>query len=100
LLKEKLDAEIADERDEDDRHEGGDEDRRREGQTSARRREGPRRDDDRLWPGLALAAFPSPLAEDLVRVEPEVKGVVAEEALRVDRAREVAVVAALEGAAR
>ena len=56
------------------------------------------RDDDRRRLLLAVAALAAPLGEDLVRVEPEVERVVAQEALGVDRARQVLVVAALEGA--
>ena len=44
----------------------------------------------------ALAALAPPLAEDVVGVEAEVERVVAQEALRVDGARQLAVVAALE----
>ena len=46
----------------------------------------------------AVAALAPPLAQDLVRVEPEVERVVAQEALGVDRAGQLLVVAALEGA--
>ena len=59
---------------------------------------GARQDDRRRRLDLALALLPPPLEEDLVGVEAEVEGVVAQEALRVDRARQLAVVAALEGA--
>ena len=47
---------------------------------------------------LAVAALAAPLVQDLVRIEAEIERVVAQEALRVDGARQLAVVAALEGA--
>ena len=60
--------------------------------------ERPRHDDRRRRLDLPLAALAPPLEEDLVRVEAEVQRVVAQEALGVDRARQLAVLAALEGA--
>ena len=47
--------------------------------------------------GPHVAALAAPLAEDLLGLEAEVQRVVAQEALRVDGARQLAVVAALEG---
>ncbi len=47
---------------------------------------------------LDVAALAPPLEQDLVGVEPEIERVVAQEALRVDRAGELLVVAALQRA--
>ena len=46
----------------------------------------------------SLAALAAPLVEDLLGIEPEVERVVAQEALRVDGAGQLLVIAALEGA--
>ena len=48
--------------------------------------------------GTCVAALAAPLAEHVLGIEAEVDRVVAQEALRVHGARQVAIVAALEGA--
>ena len=95
---EQLEAEVADEQDDRDGQGRRDDEPEREREPLARRGDGPRDADRRLALGAAVAALAAPLEEDLVGVEPEVEGVVAQEALRVDRPGELAVVAALERA--
>ena len=88
-------AEVGAEDQDPDRHEGQDDDDRREGQALAGRAIG--RGTAIAGVRLArVAALAPPLLEDLVGIEPEVQRVVAQEALRVDGARELLVVAALE----
>ena len=92
-----LDAEVDPEGQDDDGQQRDHDQARREGQALARRRDRLGHDDRRRLL-LAVAALTTPLDQDLVRVEPEVERVVAQEALGVDRARQLLVVAALEGA--
>ena len=89
--------EVDPEGDDDDGQQRGDDDARRERHALARRRD--RR--GTTMAGGASFALPrsrAPLEQDLVRVEAEVQRVVAQEALGVDGARQLLLVAALEGA--
>ncbi len=89
-----LDAEVGPEGEHADGHQRQDDDERREGQALPWRRQRARHRDGRGH-FLGLAALAPPLLEDLVGVEAEVERVVAQEALRVDRAGELLPVAAL-----
>ena len=64
----------------------------------ARRRQRPRDADLGSARAAAVTALAAPLEEDLVGIETEIQGVVAQEALRVDRPGQLAVLAPLEGA--
>ncbi len=91
-----LHAEVAGESDDGDHEQAEDHEAGREGQALARGGDGSRDGDDRLW--LArVATLAAPLEEDLVRVQAEVQRVVAQEALGVDRPRQLTVVAAFQG---
>ena len=92
-----LDAHVDGEGADQDRQQGRDDDDRRERQALARRGEGLGDGQHRLGGDLRVAALPPPLADDVLGVEAEVERVVAQEALRVDGARQLAVLAVLEG---
>ncbi len=95
VVAQDLDGEVGADEQDDDRQERGNDDARRERQAAPGWGDRSRNGDDRLR-RCAVAAFAAPLDEDLVGVEAEVQGVVAEESLRVDGSRQLLVVAPLE----
>ena len=92
-----LDAHVDRERGDQDRQQRGDDDHRRERQALARRGERLGDRQHRLGRHLRVAPLAAPLADDLLGVQPEVERVVAQEALGVDGAGELGVLAVLEG---
>ena len=91
-----LDADVDGEHADQHGQQRGDDDHRREGEALARGRERLRDREHGLGRHRRVAPLAPPLADHVLGIEPEVERVVAQEALGVDGARQLRVVAVLE----